>query len=87
MPLVLGGNIFSIAFGRILDAHSPVTSVLNPQSTEVGDGHEERCLDGRDCYKLSFGLTILACCLALCLSVYAAWRDQRTAKALCGERG
>ncbi|KAJ3483194.1 hypothetical protein NLI96_g6485 [Meripilus lineatus] len=78
---VLGGNIFSIAFGRILDAHSPVASALNSQFSGVGNDLGERCLDGRDCYKLSFGLTILACCLALCLGVYAAWRDQRTAKA------
>ena len=39
-----------------------------------------RCLDGRICYNQSFQLTIVACCIALVLGLYAGIRDMRKAK-------
>ncbi|OSX60721.1 hypothetical protein POSPLADRAFT_1148283 [Postia placenta MAD-698-R-SB12] len=59
---MIGSNIFSIAFGRNLDAHAPPSSP---------------CLEGRTCYADSLKLTIAACCVALGLAVYSGWRDRR----------
>jgi hypothetical protein len=72
---VLGGNLLSIAFGRNLDAHEPPTDssrlppgVLRPTSTH-------QCLLGRECYKQSLYWNLLACGVALCLTVWAGRRD------------
>jgi len=70
---LFGGNIFSVAFGRNLDAHeSPVTSPAAVTELPV-----RQCLDGRLCYVDSLQLTIGACLLSMLLSVWAAWRDRR----------
>ena len=105
---MLGGNVFSIAFGRNLDAHSddgPVTnstaasltsslassSTLSPLSAlsstsalpvgargGIPDPHH--CIVGRECYADSLKMTIVACCLALALGIYAGWRDYKRQK-------
>ncbi|KAK7438917.1 hypothetical protein VKT23_017844 [Stygiomarasmius scandens] len=71
-PLI-GGNIFSVAFGRNLDAHeSPVTPHL------IVDGQpQNQCRDGRACYVDTIYLTIAACALTALLSVWAGWRDHK----------
>jgi hypothetical protein len=97
---MLGGNIFSIAFGRNLDAHStfgiehPQLPLLNSTSSLLSSNllhtarltpnhtlnirlAEASCLEGRDCYMASFYITIAACCLALALSVWVAWKDRQ----------
>ncbi|KAJ7476891.1 major facilitator superfamily domain-containing protein [Mycena galericulata] len=66
-PLV-GGNIFSIAFGRNLDAHKP------GESTRA---MAHQCLEGRSCYVATLGLTGTACFTAILLSALAAWRERR----------
>jgi hypothetical protein len=73
---VLGGNLFSIAFGRNLDSHSPSN---NEQSAipRADTPSEPQCLDGRNCYVASLHITITACCLALLLSIWAGWRDRQ----------
>jgi len=73
---VLGGNLFSIAFGRNLDAHSPSK---NEETTipRADTPSEPQCLDGRNCYVASLHITITACCLALLLSIWAGWRDRQ----------
>ncbi|KAI0078268.1 MFS general substrate transporter [Panus rudis PR-1116 ss-1] len=80
---MIGGNIFSIAFGANLDAHA--TPPASPEHTSLtssliqsraGLPSDHQCLDGRVCYVDSLKLTIGACCLALILSVYAGWRDR-----------
>lgn len=81
---MLGGNIFSIAFGRNLDAHSvtvtdtapPATLNSSLSSRNVGPS-ELQCLDGRNCYVASLYMTTAACCLALALSLWAGWKDQQ----------
>ena len=81
---LLGGNVFSILFGRDLDAHVPVSTDLttvspatNPRASAPEPGRQ--CLDGRVCYSSTLAVTALACLLALVLSLVAAWRDRRKA--------
>lgn len=87
---MLGGNIFSIAFGRNLDAHAPpetegILPPINSTSSAVPQSSlptEVQCLEGRECYVASLHISIAACCLALALSIWAGWRDrQRRANA------
>ncbi|KAJ7647252.1 major facilitator superfamily domain-containing protein [Roridomyces roridus] len=66
-PLV-GGNLFSIAFGRNLDAHAPV---------ERSTGRAHQCLEGRSCYVATLGLTSTACFAAILLSAFVTWRERR----------
>jgi hypothetical protein len=66
---VLGGNMFSIAFGRNLDAHQPPTAIPSHSITNT------RCLDGRRCYVQSLYTTICACMIGLCFSFWAGRRD------------
>ncbi|EJD00756.1 MFS general substrate transporter [Fomitiporia mediterranea MF3/22] len=79
-PLV-GGNLFSLAFGRNLDAHNPPTepgdSSPSTFAARAGLPAGEQCFAGRDCYVASLYLTITACTVATGLSFYAAWKDRR----------
>ncbi|KAI0337334.1 MFS general substrate transporter [Trametopsis cervina] len=90
---LLGGNIFSIAFGRNLDAHAPAEpqdSVPGPNSTFTaaslgaraipGSDASHQCLLGRECYAGSLLMTITACSLALCLAIYVGWKDYKRLK-------
>ncbi|KAJ7039436.1 major facilitator superfamily domain-containing protein [Mycena alexandri] len=80
-PLV-GGNLFSIAFGRNLDAHEPGESTA---AVAVADAVTRRalrvtahqCLEGRSCYVSTLGLTGTACFAAILLSALTAWRERR----------
>ncbi|KZP07252.1 MFS general substrate transporter [Athelia psychrophila] len=78
-PLI-GGNLFSIAFGRNLDAHAPSSSdtplALPLPGTVIS---ELQCLEGRICYVASLQMTTAACCLALALGIWAAQRDRMRA--------
>ncbi|KAI0655262.1 MFS general substrate transporter [Cubamyces menziesii] len=125
---MLGGNIFSIAFGRNVDAHDPdaspsssdnstlsstaaaalstLASSLLPSTpsssataapttdsatlsstltdavrARAGIPSSHHCIMGRECYVDSIKMTIGACCVALALGVYAAWRDLRKHRA------
>ncbi|KAH7916644.1 major facilitator superfamily domain-containing protein [Hygrophoropsis aurantiaca] len=77
-PMV-GGNLFSLMFGRNLDAHAPDDSGEQShgliQTRELPSTHQ--CFDGRDCYVSSLTITAVACMVALGLSFYAGWRDQQ----------
>lgn len=79
---MLGGNVFSVAFGRNLDVHS--TSTLNSTSRSVSSSvvradmlSEPRCSMGRDCYVAVLYVTTTACCFSLLLSIWAAWIDRQ----------
>lgn len=74
---VIGSNILSLAFGRILDAHSLSESDLGSRDLPSTGSPVPRCMEGRECYVDSLKLTITACLLALVLSVYAGIRDHR----------
>ena len=98
---MLGGNVFSIAFGRNLDAHSeddasPGGPVANATLSALSAAVEARaggapdahhCAAGRACYVDSLQLTIAACCVALGLAVYAGWRDLRRQRRAAGAGG
>ncbi|THH01153.1 hypothetical protein EW145_g6962 [Phellinidium pouzarii] len=72
---MIGGNLFSLAFGRNLDAHNPpVGGVLH---TRAGLPAGQQCFAGRDCYVSSLYLTLCACVLGFGLSLYAAWKDRK----------
>jgi len=92
LPPMLGGNLFSIAFGRNLDAHSTSTptmhnSTSNPISPAVLRAEmasEPQCSHGRACYVASLYITTAACCFSLLLSIWAGWMDRRK---LVGQAG
>lgn len=69
---VLGGNLFSIAFGRNLDAHEPPAEATTIPSPLIA---ATQCLDGRGCYVQTLYVNIWACVIALGLSFWAGRRD------------
>ncbi|KAI0688651.1 MFS general substrate transporter [Cytidiella melzeri] len=89
---LLGGNMFSIAFGRNLDAHAPsepqdssrasvsATLINTALKARAGPDASHQCLLGRECYASSLLMTTAACTVALCLSLYAGWKDYRQSK-------
>ncbi|KIK91177.1 hypothetical protein PAXRUDRAFT_831061 [Paxillus rubicundulus Ve08.2h10] len=88
-PLI-GGNLFSLMFGRNLDAHVPTpdphtllpTRILRSLvSRELPSEHQ--CFDGRECYVGSLKVTIVACVISLGLSIWAGSRDRQKGK--CGK--
>ncbi|KAH9928843.1 major facilitator superfamily domain-containing protein [Fomitopsis serialis] len=87
---MLGSNIFSLAFGRNLDAHAPhapesssaASSSPSPRgildlARRAGLPGATQCLEGRACYRDSLKVTIAACFVALGLAMYSGWRDRR----------
>ncbi|KAI5997364.1 hypothetical protein EDC04DRAFT_2612588 [Pisolithus marmoratus] len=87
LALLVGGNFFSIIFGRNLDAHVPredtnmflgVTRATNAVSVAAMRDilSERQCLLGRECYVSSLKVTLVACMAALALSAWAALRDE-----------
>ena len=91
---MIGGNVFSIAFGRNLDAHAPsepapadATLTLAANATlattmRADADASHQCLQGRECYAGSLAFTIAACTLALALSLFTGWRDWRRERRL-----
>lgn len=77
---LFGGNIFSILFGRNLDAHTPsspdVTTHPNLSTSRLAEPLTRQCLVGRACYTTTLAVTTFACVVALGLSLVAAWRDR-----------
>src|SRR5712672_1181946 len=69
---VLGGNVFSIAFGRNLDAHAPPEE---PSPNVLPTSSERQCLAGRECYVQTLYLNLWACVIVLGLAVWAGRRD------------
>lgn len=93
-PLI-GGNVFSIIFGRNIDAHTPRedmnTSRGVTRATNTADGavlrdvlSERRCFAGQECYVSSLKVTLMACMVALVLSTWAVRRDKHRQKARKG---
>ena len=88
---VLGANVFSLAFGRNMDAHAspespPGSGAMARTMSGVGDVLSRRagvnssqrlCFDGLSCYEASLRMTIVACSIATALSVLATWRDRK----------
>lgn len=87
---VLGGNLFSLMFGRYLDAHAPsqdtdsslgarVVSLIGLVSRELPSEHQ--CFDGKACYLGSLQVTLVACIVSLGLSWWAGIRDGQKVRA------
>ncbi|KIL59181.1 hypothetical protein M378DRAFT_15039 [Amanita muscaria Koide BX008] len=76
---IFAGNLFSVIFGRNLDAHDTGSSphILGPP----------RCSLGKECYVATLYLTMGACFLGIVLSAWACSRDReklRKATAMAG---
>ena len=84
---ILGGNIFSLLFGRYLDAHArdprsslaTRVSLTSLVSRELPSEHQ--CFDGKTCYLGSLQVTLVACIVSLGLSWWAGIRDGQKVKA------
>ena len=63
-PLVMG-NVFSMIFGRVFDAHS------------LDSEHGMRCFEGARCYSASLYVTTFACLCASALAFMAAGRGRK----------
>ncbi|QRV72964.1 major facilitator superfamily transporter [Ceratobasidium sp. AG-Ba] len=79
---VLSGNLFNLMFGRNLDKHAATQSTTPNTPTfahvrGLPSASELQCYDGKSCYVDSVHLSLFACCCALGLSIFAAWRDRR----------
>src|SRR5258706_4781801 len=67
---VLAGNLFSLVFGRNLDAHAPTRTNVHheldhrPRGGLPSTDARHQCLEGRLCYADSATLTIVACVVA-----------------------
>lgn len=70
--------MFSVAFGRNLDAHEPQGS----EKLFTAPSFSRQCLEGKQCYVDTLHITIAACSAALLLSVWAGWRDRQRIAAL-----
>jgi hypothetical protein len=73
MSLLAGGNLFSLAFGRNLDAHSEHSRIPSPNS----ESEPVQCLQGLDCYVHGIYLTIGATFLSILLCVWAGYREKQ----------
>ncbi|KAJ7899186.1 major facilitator superfamily domain-containing protein [Mycena olivaceomarginata] len=71
---IVGANLFSIAFGRNLDAHERDESSVDAAVARVAS---HQCLEGRSCYVATLGLTGTACFATILLSALAAWRERQ----------
>ena len=72
----IAGNVFSLIFGRNLDAHKSSQdhdNLLNPPSIHVYS--VPQCLLGLNCYLDAIYLTMLATFLAILLSIWTGYRD------------
>ncbi|EDQ98764.1 uncharacterized protein LACBIDRAFT_192361 [Laccaria bicolor S238N-H82] len=65
------GNLFSLVFGRNLDAHEASPS---------------QCGQGLECYVATIYLTIGATFLSILLSLWAGWRDWRKIRGVVGHK-
>lgn len=61
---VLCGNIFSLAYGGIFDAHSKVL----PSGMRV-------CEDGIDCYKGAYWFTFFSSLVGICCALWCVWHE------------
>lgn len=74
---VVGANVFSLIFGNNLDAHAG-KGAPQVRGLPIDSDKEHQCYEGRVCYAGSLKMTVVACSLALVLSVIAAWRHRKS---------
>ncbi|EAA33419.3 MFS general substrate transporter [Neurospora crassa] len=61
---VVSGNVFNLFYGKVFDKHSI-----------VNDEGERTCPDGIDCYKDAYYMTLGACAIGLCVSLWTIRRQ------------
>ena len=73
---IVASNLFSLLFGRNLDAHrsSPPNLSHNPH-TPLHVYTAPQCLQGLNCYRNTIYFTMFATILAILLSIWAGYRD------------
>jgi hypothetical protein len=71
---IVAGNLFSLLFGRNLDAHRSSPSHNNPPPL-LHVYTAPQCLQGLNCYRNTIYLTMFATFLAILLSIWAGYRD------------
>ncbi|RDB20251.1 hypothetical protein Hypma_012589 [Hypsizygus marmoreus] len=71
---ILAANLFSVAFGRNLDAHDRTPSETGHPGPVSGLALQ--CLEGRQCYVDTLYLTVGVTFLSVLLSIWAGWRDR-----------
>lgn len=76
---MLGGNLFSLMFGRYLDAHALMQDARAVAARELPSEHQ--CFDGKTCYVGSLQVTLVACVASLGLSWWAGVRDGQKVRA------
>jgi len=76
---MIGGNLFSMAFGWNLDKHASDESDLPPTTSPDTTIHAQ-CMDGVECYIWSLKLTAWACVLAFGLAVLAGYNDWKKSR-------
>jgi hypothetical protein len=73
---VIGGNLFSLAFGKNIDKHASHSEGADlPPTTSPDTTIHAQCMEGTECYIWSLKLTTWACVLAFGLAVWAAYKD------------
>ena len=77
MSLLAGGNLFSLAFGRNLDAHSEHSQTQIPPPTTTTNSEPVQCQQGLDCYVHGIYLTVGATFLSILLCVWAGYREKQ----------
>ncbi|KAF4971833.1 hypothetical protein FSARC_1436 [Fusarium sarcochroum] len=60
MAPVISSNIFNIFYGKVYDHHSV-----------VGPGGERSCLDGLECYRSAYWVTLISCCAGTGITLWA----------------
>lgn len=61
---VVSGNVFNLFYGKVFDKHSI-----------VNDEGERTCPDGIDCYRDAYYMTLGACAIGLCVSLWTIRRQ------------
>lgn len=70
MAPVVSGNVFNLAYGRILDSNSGVV-----------DGGEKLCLAGRSCYSNAYILTLVSSMVGVGWALYCIRHERAEKKA------
>ena len=73
MSPIAAGNLFSLVFGRNLDAHDPGRTDEAVLARVAASAPQ--CLEGIKCYVDTIYLTAGATFLAMLLSIWAGYRD------------
>jgi len=73
-PMV-AGNLFSLMFGRNLDAHDDISKRFSTTPATVLSA--PHCLSGLPCYVNTIHFTVAANFLAIALSIWAGYRDRQ----------